>query len=141
MWSGPPSAALSPSQGGVQGLLPPGERRLLLIPGAAGAPAERLGLERRGSLSPSPSPEAGGPARALVPRSATVREGYLLKRKEEPGGLAPRFAFKKRYFRLSADALSYAKSPEWQVGPQPCPGEGFQRGPPQGAASLYPGGN
>uniref|UniRef100_A0A3Q2HGC5 RAS protein activator like 1 n=1 Tax=Equus caballus TaxID=9796 RepID=A0A3Q2HGC5_HORSE len=59
--------------------------------------------------------EAGGPARALIPRSATVREGYLLKRKEEPGGLAPRFAFKKRYFRLSADALSYAKSPEWQT--------------------------
>ncbi|XP_065760439.1 rasGAP-activating-like protein 1 isoform X3 [Muntiacus reevesi] len=59
--------------------------------------------------------EAGGPARALVPPSVTVREGYLLKRKEEPAGLATRFAFKKRYFRLSGETLSYSKSPEWQV--------------------------
>nr|XP_014336611.1 PREDICTED: rasGAP-activating-like protein 1 isoform X3 [Bos mutus] len=59
--------------------------------------------------------EAGGPARALVPPSMTVREGYLLKRKEEPAGLATRFAFKKRYFRLSGEMLSYSKSPEWQV--------------------------
>ncbi|XP_066116606.1 rasGAP-activating-like protein 1 isoform X2 [Saccopteryx bilineata] len=59
--------------------------------------------------------EAGGPARALVPPSVTVREGYLLKRKEEPGSLATRFAFKKRYFWLSGETLSYSKSPEWQV--------------------------
>ncbi|XP_043757644.1 rasGAP-activating-like protein 1 isoform X4 [Cervus elaphus] len=59
--------------------------------------------------------EAGGPARALVPPSVTVREGYLLKRKEEPAGLATRFAFKKRYFRLSGEMLSYSKSPEWQM--------------------------
>ncbi|XP_047418032.1 rasGAP-activating-like protein 1 isoform X2 [Sciurus carolinensis] len=59
--------------------------------------------------------EAGGPARALVPPSVTLREGYLLKRKEEPAGLATRFAFKKRYFRLSGEDLSYAKSPECQV--------------------------
>lgn len=61
------------------------------------------------------SPEAGGPARALVPPSLTVREGFLLKRKEEPGGLATCFAFKKRYFRLSGETLSYAKGPECQV--------------------------
>uniref|UniRef100_A0A8B9EER2 RAS protein activator like 1 n=1 Tax=Anser cygnoides TaxID=8845 RepID=A0A8B9EER2_ANSCY len=30
--------------------------------------------------------------------------------------LLPRFAFKKRYFWLSTEALSYSKSPEWQVG-------------------------
>ncbi|KAM8816946.1 rasGAP-activating-like protein 1 isoform 2-T2 [Rhynchonycteris naso] len=59
--------------------------------------------------------EAGGPARALVPPSVTVREGYLLKRKEEPGSLATRFAFKKHYFWLSGETLSYSKSPEWQV--------------------------
>ncbi|KAM6155759.1 rasGAP-activating-like protein 1 [Rhynchocyon petersi] len=59
--------------------------------------------------------EAGGPARALVPPSVTVREGYLLKRKEEPAGLATRFAFKKRYFWLSGETLTYSKSPEWQV--------------------------
>nr|KAF6403966.1 RAS protein activator like 1 [Molossus molossus] len=59
--------------------------------------------------------EAGGPARALVPPSVTVREGYLLKRKEDPAGLATRFAFKKRYFWLSGETLSYSKSPEWQV--------------------------
>ncbi|XP_069353185.1 rasGAP-activating-like protein 1 isoform X5 [Eulemur rufifrons] len=59
--------------------------------------------------------EAGAPARALVPPSATVREGYLLKRKEEPASLATRFAFKKRYFWLSGETLSYSKGPEWQM--------------------------
>ncbi|TKC45667.1 hypothetical protein EI555_003344 [Monodon monoceros] len=59
--------------------------------------------------------EPGGPARALVPPSVTVREGYLLKRKEEPTGLATRFAFKKRYFRLSGEMLSYSRSPECQT--------------------------
>lgn len=59
--------------------------------------------------------EAGGPARALVPSSVTVREGYLLKRKEEPASLATRFAFKKRYFWLSGETLSYSKSPECQI--------------------------
>ncbi|KAM9055259.1 rasGAP-activating-like protein 1 isoform 3-T3 [Megaptera novaeangliae] len=59
--------------------------------------------------------EPGGPARALVPPSVTVREGYLLKRKEEPSGLATRFAFKKRYFRLSGEMLSYSRNPEWQT--------------------------
>ncbi|XP_023589415.1 rasGAP-activating-like protein 1 isoform X2 [Trichechus manatus latirostris] len=59
--------------------------------------------------------EAGGSARALVPPSVTVREGYLLKRKEEPASLATRFAFKKRYFWLSGETLSYSKTPEWQV--------------------------
>ncbi|XP_065745422.1 rasGAP-activating-like protein 1 isoform X1 [Phocoena phocoena] len=59
--------------------------------------------------------EPGGPARALVPPSVTVREGYLLKRKEEPAGLATRFAFKKRYFQLSGEMLSYSRSPECQV--------------------------
>uniref|UniRef100_A0A2K6FVN3 RAS protein activator like 1 n=1 Tax=Propithecus coquereli TaxID=379532 RepID=A0A2K6FVN3_PROCO len=59
--------------------------------------------------------EAGAPARALVSPSVTVREGYLLKRKEEPASLATRFAFKKRYFWLSGETLSYAKGPEWQT--------------------------
>uniref|UniRef100_A0A2K5ZQ29 RAS protein activator like 1 n=1 Tax=Mandrillus leucophaeus TaxID=9568 RepID=A0A2K5ZQ29_MANLE len=59
--------------------------------------------------------EAGVPARALFPPSAIVREGYLLKRKEEPAGLATRFAFKKRYFWLSGETLSFSKSPEWQT--------------------------
>ncbi|ELK15475.1 RasGAP-activating-like protein 1 [Pteropus alecto] len=59
--------------------------------------------------------EAEGPARALVPPSVTVREGYLLKRKEEPASLATRFAFKKRYFWLSGETFSYSKSPEWQT--------------------------
>ncbi|XP_036908046.1 rasGAP-activating-like protein 1 isoform X2 [Sturnira hondurensis] len=59
---------------------------------------------------------AGGPAKALVPPSVTVREGYLLKRKEEvPASLATCFAFKKRYFWLSGETLSYSKNPEWQM--------------------------
>lgn len=64
-------------------------------------------------------PEAGGPACALIQPSTIVREGFLLKRKEEPAGLATRFAFKKRYFRLSGQDLSYSKTPEWQVRLQP----------------------
>uniref|UniRef100_UPI003BEED6B3 rasGAP-activating-like protein 1 isoform 2 n=1 Tax=Rattus norvegicus TaxID=10116 RepID=UPI003BEED6B3 len=59
--------------------------------------------------------EAGGSTCALVQPSTIVREGFLLKRKEEPASLATRFAFKKRYFRLSGRDLSYSKTPEWQV--------------------------
>ncbi|XP_051017552.1 rasGAP-activating-like protein 1 isoform X2 [Acomys russatus] len=59
--------------------------------------------------------ESGGSACVLVQPSTIVREGFLLKRKEEPAGLATRFAFKKRYFRLSGQDLSYSKTPEWQV--------------------------
>lgn len=76
------------------------------------------------SESPHPLslfPEAGGPACSLVQPSTIVREGFLLKRKEEPAGLATRFAFKKRYFRLSGRDLSYSKTPEWQVGLQHAP--------------------
>ncbi|MBN3321243.1 RASL1 protein, partial [Atractosteus spatula] len=53
--------------------------------------------------------------RAVFLPSATVKEGYLHKRKAEGGQLLPRFAFKKRYFWLSSEALSYAKTPDWQV--------------------------
>ncbi|XP_060049028.1 rasGAP-activating-like protein 1 isoform X2 [Erinaceus europaeus] len=63
----------------------------------------------------SEAEESGCLARALVPPSVTVREGYLLKRKEEPAGLATRFAFKKRYFWLSGETLSYSKGPECQI--------------------------
>ncbi|KAM9178620.1 rasGAP-activating-like protein 1 [Mergus octosetaceus] len=48
--------------------------------------------------------------------TATIKEGFLHVRKaEEPSSLLPRFAFKKRYFWLSAEALSYSKTPEWQA--------------------------
>lgn len=77
-----------------------------------------MNLDRGFTVPPPHFTEAGGPARALVPSSVTVREGYLLKRKEEPASLATRFAFKKRYFWLSGEMLSYSKSPECQVGPQ-----------------------
>uniref|UniRef100_A0A8B9EGM8 RAS protein activator like 1 n=1 Tax=Anser cygnoides TaxID=8845 RepID=A0A8B9EGM8_ANSCY len=46
--------------------------------------------------------------------SATIKEGYLHVREAEEPALLPRFAFKKRYFWLSTEALSYSKSPEWQ---------------------------
>ncbi|XP_053225800.1 rasGAP-activating-like protein 1 isoform X1 [Podarcis raffonei] len=47
--------------------------------------------------------------------SATIKEGYLNKRKAEGLHLVSRFTFKKRYFWLSNESLSYSKSPEWQV--------------------------
>lgn len=53
--------------------------------------------------------------------SATVKEGLLHAREAEEPSLLPRFAFKKRYFWLSAQALSYSKSPECQVGVVCCP--------------------
>ncbi|XP_072564109.1 rasGAP-activating-like protein 1 isoform X2 [Paramormyrops kingsleyae] len=46
--------------------------------------------------------------------SVTLKEGYLHKRKTEGPQLLTRFAFKKRYFWLNSESLSYAKSPDWQ---------------------------
>ncbi|XP_063207344.1 rasGAP-activating-like protein 1 [Chroicocephalus ridibundus] len=63
------------------------------------------------------STEAGeGPVPpALFQPSGTIKEGYLHTRTAGGATLLPRFAFKKRYFWLSAEALTYSKSPEWQV--------------------------
>uniref|UniRef100_A0A663LZI9 RAS protein activator like 1 n=1 Tax=Athene cunicularia TaxID=194338 RepID=A0A663LZI9_ATHCN len=47
--------------------------------------------------------------------SATIKEGYLHTRTAGGPVLLPRFAFKKRYFWLSTEALTYSKSPEWQA--------------------------
>lgn len=47
--------------------------------------------------------------------SLTIKEGYLHKRKAEDVNLVTRFTFKKRYFWLSSESLSYAKSSDWQV--------------------------
>lgn len=51
--------------------------------------------------------------------SVTVKEGYLHKYKTEGPQLLSRFAFKKRYFWLTSETLSYAKTPDWQVGTKP----------------------
>lgn len=51
--------------------------------------------------------------------SVTVKEGYLHKLKTEGPQLLSRFAFKKRYFWLTSETLTYAKSPDWQVGVHP----------------------
>ncbi|XP_066545629.1 RAS protein activator like 1 [Amia ocellicauda] len=53
--------------------------------------------------------------RAVFLPSVTVKEGYLYKRKVEGPQLLTRFALKKRYFWLSSETLSYAKTPDWQV--------------------------
>ncbi|OXB76460.1 UNVERIFIED_CONTAM: hypothetical protein H355_014175 [Colinus virginianus] len=45
---------------------------------------------------------------------AIIKEGFLHAREAEEHSLLPRFAFKKRYFWLSTQALSYSKSPECQ---------------------------
>uniref|UniRef100_A0A8C3ADG5 RAS protein activator like 1 n=1 Tax=Cyclopterus lumpus TaxID=8103 RepID=A0A8C3ADG5_CYCLU len=45
----------------------------------------------------------------------TVKEGYLHKHKAEGPQLLSRFAFKKRYFWLTSETLSYAKTSDWQV--------------------------
>ncbi|XP_041058974.1 rasGAP-activating-like protein 1 [Carcharodon carcharias] len=53
--------------------------------------------------------------RAVFHPSVTIKEGYLHKRKAEGVNLVTRFTFKKRYFWLSSETLSYAKTPDWQV--------------------------
>ncbi|XP_022061351.1 rasGAP-activating-like protein 1 isoform X2 [Acanthochromis polyacanthus] len=55
------------------------------------------------------------PQRAVFMPSVTVKEGYLNKHKAEGPQLLSRFAFKKRYFWLTSETLSYAKTPDWQV--------------------------
>ncbi|KAG7273785.1 hypothetical protein CRUP_012803, partial [Coryphaenoides rupestris] len=55
------------------------------------------------------------PQRAKFLPSVTVKEGYLHKHKAEGPQLLSRFAFKKRYFWLTSETLSYAKTPDWQV--------------------------
>uniref|UniRef100_H3CH57 RAS protein activator like 1 n=1 Tax=Tetraodon nigroviridis TaxID=99883 RepID=H3CH57_TETNG len=55
------------------------------------------------------------PQRAVFLPSVTVKEGYLHKFKTEGPQLLSRFAFKKRYFWLTSETLTYAKSPDWQV--------------------------
>ncbi|XP_063000421.1 rasGAP-activating-like protein 1 [Elgaria multicarinata webbii] len=51
----------------------------------------------------------------LFQPSAIIKEGYLQKRKAEGLHLVSRFTFKKRYFWLSNETLSYSKSPDWQI--------------------------
>uniref|UniRef100_A0A671UMJ0 RAS protein activator like 1 n=1 Tax=Sparus aurata TaxID=8175 RepID=A0A671UMJ0_SPAAU len=55
------------------------------------------------------------PQRAVFMPSVTVKEGFLHKHKAEGPQLLSRFAFKKRYFWLTSETLSYAKTPDWQV--------------------------
>ncbi len=59
------------------------------------------------------------PQRAVFMPSVTVKEGYLHKHKAEGPQLLSRFAFKKRYFWLTSETLSYAKTPDWQVSIKP----------------------
>ncbi|XP_064248770.1 rasGAP-activating-like protein 1 isoform X8 [Passer domesticus] len=47
--------------------------------------------------------------------SATIKEGPLHTCPEGGVALLPRFSFKKRHFRLSSQALAYAKAPQGQV--------------------------
>ncbi|XP_077418050.1 RAS protein activator like 1 [Vanacampus margaritifer] len=55
------------------------------------------------------------PQRAVFLPSVIVKEGYLHKHKAEGAQLLSRFASKKRYFWLTSESLSYAKTPDWQV--------------------------
>ncbi|XP_069034585.1 rasGAP-activating-like protein 1 isoform X3 [Embiotoca jacksoni] len=55
------------------------------------------------------------PQRAVFMPSVTVKEGFLHKHKAEGPQLLSRFAFKKRYFWLTSETFSYAKTPDWQV--------------------------
>lgn len=56
------------------------------------------------------------PQRAVFLPTVIVKEGYLQKHKAEGAQLLSRFASKKRYFWLTSETLSHAKTPDWQVG-------------------------
>ncbi|KAM6954466.1 rasGAP-activating-like protein 1 [Aplochiton taeniatus] len=55
------------------------------------------------------------PQRAVFLPSVTLKEGYLQRHKAESPQLLSRFAFKKRYFWLTSETLSYAKTSDWLV--------------------------
>ncbi|XP_019717440.1 rasGAP-activating-like protein 1 isoform X1 [Hippocampus comes] len=55
------------------------------------------------------------PQRAVFLPTVIVKEGYLQKHKAEGAQLLSRFASKKRYFWLTSETLSHAKTPDWQV--------------------------
>ncbi|KAM9823372.1 rasGAP-activating-like protein 1 [Syngnathus typhle] len=55
------------------------------------------------------------PQGAVFLPSVIVKEGYLHKHKAEGTQLLSRFSSKKRYFWLTSETLSYAKTPDWQV--------------------------
>ncbi|XP_056585728.1 rasGAP-activating-like protein 1 isoform X1 [Triplophysa dalaica] len=57
----------------------------------------------------------GAPQRAVFLPSVAVKEGFMQKYTAEGPQLIKRLAFKKRYFWLSSETLSYAKSSDWQV--------------------------
>ncbi|XP_069616007.1 rasGAP-activating-like protein 1 isoform X3 [Ranitomeya imitator] len=59
--------------------------------------------------------ECGHTSRTLFHPLVTIKEGFLHKRKAEAVSLVTRFTFKKRYFWLSSQTLSYSRSPDWQV--------------------------
>ncbi|XP_072271415.1 rasGAP-activating-like protein 1 isoform X2 [Pyxicephalus adspersus] len=59
--------------------------------------------------------ECGQTSRTLFHPSVTIKEGFLHKRKADAVNLVTRFTFKKRYFCLTGQSLSYSKSPDWQV--------------------------
>ncbi|XP_077995563.1 rasGAP-activating-like protein 1 isoform X2 [Glandiceps talaboti] len=53
--------------------------------------------------------------RSVFHHSMTIKEGYLRKRRGEDIAVVTPFTFKKRYFWLSNETLSYAKEPEIEV--------------------------
>ncbi|XP_070571992.1 rasGAP-activating-like protein 1 isoform X2 [Ptychodera flava] len=53
--------------------------------------------------------------RSVFHHTMTIKEGYLRKRRGEDIAVITPFTFKKRYFWLSNETLSYAKEPEIEV--------------------------
>ncbi|XP_077864810.1 rasGAP-activating-like protein 1 [Saccoglossus kowalevskii] len=53
--------------------------------------------------------------RSVFHHSMTIKEGYVRKRRGEDIAVVTPFTFKKRYFWLSNENLSYAKEPEIEV--------------------------
>ncbi|TRY64833.1 hypothetical protein DNTS_004424 [Danionella cerebrum] len=69
----------------------------------------RLTVTLRGSVLPESR------QRSVFLPSVVLREGFLQKHHNDGPQLLKRFTFKKRYFWLSSETLSFAKSPDCQI--------------------------
>ncbi|XP_053938806.1 rasGAP-activating-like protein 1 [Cuculus canorus] len=85
----------------------------VLVPSVARVKAFLDGLVTVESTEAAAAAGEGTVPPALFHPSATIKEGYLHTRVAGAPALLPRF--KKKYFWLSTEALTYSKSPTWQV--------------------------
>ncbi|OXB65913.1 hypothetical protein ASZ78_008607 [Callipepla squamata] len=112
-WMAPLHTVLLPSITRVRAFLD----SLIDVDSTQGASAGGGGTTKRSHCSQTMATATAGEGMVSVAPFgplAIIKEGFLHAREAKEHSLLPRFAFKKRYFWLSTQALSYSKSPECQ---------------------------